>query len=86
MTAKEYLKQALMGASTKGQYVHFRYGGSYDAIFDPNMIGQIIAVTGPVSDMDTSTRNYLGIQKLELYPNYAADCHGMRTNNSGGRI
>lgn len=86
LSGKEYLKQAFMEAYVKRQYVHLMYGDGYDALFDSHRIGQMIAVSAPVSDTDSSTRNYLGIQKLNLYPYYSAHYNGMHINTDGGII
>ena len=82
-SGKEYLKQALMASRTKYQYIHLIYGSGYDALIDPRGIGQMIAVSGPVSDTDLSTRNYLGIQKMEFNPNYSASIGRMNLRAKG---
>lgn len=83
LTGREYMKQAFIAASVKRQYVHLMYGDSYDVLFDPNMNGQMIAVSAPVSETDSSTRNYLGIQQLLPNPDYNADSGSITTHASG---
>lgn len=46
----------------------------------------MIAVSAPISETDPSTRNYLGIQRLDYNPYYSASSGGMNIRYNGGTI